>query len=50
MIGPNVDIYTVNHPLTASGRRANLARVIQSRLVMMFGLGESGDYARRDDW
>ncbi|KZU64531.1 hypothetical protein Nizo2814_1362 [Lactiplantibacillus plantarum] len=35
MIGPNVDIYTVNHPLTASGRRANL---IQSRLVMMFGL------------
>ena len=26
MIGPNVDIYTVNHPLTASGRRANLAQ------------------------
>ncbi|WP_434432190.1 sugar O-acetyltransferase [Lactiplantibacillus paraplantarum] len=26
MIGPNVDIYTVNHPLTARGRRANLAQ------------------------
>ena len=26
MIGPNVDIYTVNHPLTASGRRDNLAQ------------------------
>lgn len=26
MIGPNVDIYTVNHPLTASGRRASLAQ------------------------
>jgi maltose O-acetyltransferase len=26
MIGPNVDIYTVNHPLTASGRQAYLAQ------------------------
>ncbi|WP_338208765.1 sugar O-acetyltransferase [Lactiplantibacillus paraxiangfangensis] len=26
MIGPNVDIYTVNHPLTARGRRASLAK------------------------
>ncbi|MFC6274035.1 sugar O-acetyltransferase [Levilactobacillus tangyuanensis] len=26
MIGPNVDIYTVNHPLTASGRRGYLAQ------------------------
>lgn len=26
MIGPNVDIYTVNHPLTAQGRRDYLAR------------------------
>ncbi|RRK11500.1 sugar O-acetyltransferase [Lactiplantibacillus garii] len=26
MIGPNVDIYTVNHPLTAKGRRDALAK------------------------
>lgn len=26
MIGPNVDIYTVNHPLTAHGRREALAK------------------------
>lgn len=26
MIGPNVDIYTVNHPMTASGRRQYLAQ------------------------
>lgn len=26
MIGPNVDIYTVNHPLTPSGRRGYLAQ------------------------
>ncbi|WP_283587850.1 sugar O-acetyltransferase [Limosilactobacillus viscerum] len=26
-IGPNTDIYTVNHPLTAQGRRQHLARV-----------------------
>ncbi|MGX6428496.1 sugar O-acetyltransferase [Levilactobacillus yonginensis] len=26
MIGPNVDIYTVNHPLTATGRAAYLAQ------------------------
>lgn len=26
-IGPNTDIYTVNHPLTAQGRRQYLARV-----------------------
>ncbi|MGM9891286.1 sugar O-acetyltransferase [Limosilactobacillus sp.] len=26
-IGPNTDIYTVNHPLTAHGRRQRLARV-----------------------
>lgn len=26
MIGPNVDIYTVNHPLTATGRREALAK------------------------
>lgn len=26
-IGPNTDIYTVNHPLVASGRREHLARV-----------------------
>lgn len=26
MIGPNVDIYTVNHPLTAKGRRNYLAQ------------------------
>lgn len=26
-IGPNTDIYTVNHPLTATGRRQRLARV-----------------------
>lgn len=26
-IGPNTDIYTVNHPLTAAGRRQHLARV-----------------------
>ncbi|PIO83351.1 acetyltransferase [Loigolactobacillus backii] len=26
MIGPNVDIYTVNHPLTAKGRSAYLAQ------------------------
>lgn len=26
MIGPNVDIYTVNHPLTATGRRKWLAK------------------------
>ncbi len=26
-IGPNTDIYTVNHPLTAAGRRKRLARV-----------------------
>ena len=26
-IGPNTDIYTVNHPLTAVGRRKRLAKV-----------------------
>lgn len=26
MIGPNVDIYTVNHPMTAQGRRKYLAK------------------------
>ncbi|MFD1465316.1 sugar O-acetyltransferase [Lapidilactobacillus mulanensis] len=26
MIGPNVDIYTVNHPMTAAGRRHYLAQ------------------------
>jgi len=26
MIGPNVDIYTVNHPMTAQGRRDHLAK------------------------
>ncbi|AMV61041.1 Maltose O-acetyltransferase [Pediococcus damnosus] len=26
MIGPNVDIYTVNHPMTAEGRRKYLAQ------------------------
>lgn len=26
MIGPNVDIYTVNHPMTAAGRRHYLAK------------------------
>lgn len=26
MIGPNVDIYTVNHPMTAKGRREYLAK------------------------
>lgn len=26
MIGPNVDIYTVNHPMTASGRKAYMAQ------------------------
>lgn len=26
-IGPNTDIYTVNHPLTAAGRRRHLAKV-----------------------
>lgn len=26
MIGPNVDIYTVNHPMTAEGRRMYLAK------------------------
>jgi maltose O-acetyltransferase len=26
-IGPNTDIYTVNHPLTAAGRRKHLAKV-----------------------
>jgi maltose O-acetyltransferase len=26
MVGPNVDIYTVNHPLTKQGRRDYLAK------------------------
>lgn len=28
MIGPNVDIYTVNHPMTAQGRRQYLAKAL----------------------
>ncbi|KRL53495.1 sugar O-acetyltransferase [Furfurilactobacillus rossiae] len=28
MIGPNVDIYTVNHPMTAAGRRQYLAKAL----------------------
>ncbi len=32
MIGPNVDIYTVNHPLTAQGRRDYLASAKSVRI------------------
>lgn len=31
-IGPNTDIYTVNHPMTASGRRQHLAKALPVRI------------------
>ena len=49
MIGPNVDIYTVNHPMTPEGRRKYLAQAHQSQLVMMCDRWQSVHYAGSDN-